>query len=229
MMIAIEGIDAAGKATQSRMLVERLQQLGHGATLLSFPWYESPLGKLIRRLLRNEVTLATAYERADGRLGTSGPATAYEDALALQALLLANKCEASQRVTAALARGDFIVLDRWWLSALVYGSADGLDPEWLRDLHAFLPAPELSLLIDVPPEVARERRPRARDRYEADRGKQEQIRARYLDTWRGTWYPQHDRARYRVIDGVGTLDEVHARVWEAVLPLLATERPDVRI
>lgn len=211
MFIALEGIDASGKATQAAMLTDRLTRLGRAPLSVAFPRYDTPLGRLILRALRGEIVVAEGYERADGRRGASGLATMYENATVLQCLMLVDKCDGAVDIHAALRAGTDVVLDRWWPSAIAYGSADGLASDWLfRTVHV-LPAPDVMILLDVPPTVARQRRPRAQDRYEADREQQLQVRAHYLDLWAKLG------ASCRVVDGVGTIEEVHDRVWNEVL------------
>lgn len=46
-LIVIEGTDCSGKETQSKMLVDKLNENGIKATILSFPMYDSPTGKII--------------------------------------------------------------------------------------------------------------------------------------------------------------------------------------
>lgn len=46
-LIAIEGLDRAGKSTQCALLVERLQQSGHKVRLQKFP------GTALKSILRN--------------------------------------------------------------------------------------------------------------------------------------------------------------------------------
>lgn len=46
-MIVIEGTDCSGKETQSKLLVQKLQDIGHKAIYLSFPMYDTPTGKIV--------------------------------------------------------------------------------------------------------------------------------------------------------------------------------------
>ncbi len=45
--IVIEGTDCSGKETQSKLLVEKLKELGYKAVRITFPNYESPTGKIV--------------------------------------------------------------------------------------------------------------------------------------------------------------------------------------
>ena len=46
-LIVIEGTDCSGKETQSRLLVERLNNMGYKAIRMTFPNYDSPTGKIV--------------------------------------------------------------------------------------------------------------------------------------------------------------------------------------
>ena len=47
-IIVIEGLDGSGKETQSKLLVQALQQMGKKAIEFSFPMYHSPTGKIFK-------------------------------------------------------------------------------------------------------------------------------------------------------------------------------------
>jgi dTMP kinase len=204
-LIVIEGIDASGKATQSKLLAQRL-----AAERFSFPNYKTPLGKAILRHLKRETHVAETIETLD--ITRSAP----EDALVFQAMCLANKCEMLPEMINAHLSHD-IVCDRWWPSAVAYGQADGLDRKWLESLHVCLrdemrpraSAREVYFFLDVSEQEALRRRPEARDRYEQNREKQQQVRENYLALWKGrpSWY---------VIDGVGTVEDVQERIMKCL-------------
>ena len=55
MLIAFEGIDQSGKATQARGAVDTLRARRRAATLISFPRYETAIGGLVRRALDGQL------------------------------------------------------------------------------------------------------------------------------------------------------------------------------
>lgn len=212
MFVAIEGTDGAGKATQAKMLAERIDRTGNFATVLSFPRYETELGRAILRHLKGETTLAEA-------VGMSGEyKTAPEDPLVFQCMMLADKYDAAPEIRDALRRGRTVICDRWIPSCIAFGGADGLPIAWLSRVHEQLPQPDLNVFIDVPEDEALRRRPQMRDRYERDREKQKVVRANYKQLWEAR-STQPANGRWVTVNGLGTVDEVHARIWAEIVAL----------
>lgn len=232
MIIAIEGGDACGKATQSKILAERLRAVRFG-----FPDYETTAGKAILGNLKSEwdvgVRIGKYRYPSTGEEGEPFSKEQEEakhiNALVLQSLMLINRMERGAELAAA-ARAGHVVLDRYDASAIVYGSLDGLDPEWLRATNAQLHMrPELYILLDAPVDEGFRRRPERRDRYEKDRAYLERVRVAYLRLFAERQEENAARARgdgvtrrtyvpgpaWRVIDAIGTVDEVAERVWAA--------------
>ena len=202
-LICIEGLDAVGKNTQAEKLARRFDGAGSSAIVFSFPRYATTVGKAILRHLKGEIAMCTVNVTHQAKL-------AEEDSLAFQCLMLADKMDAAADIVYSLMSGRIVICDRWWQSAYAFGVADGLDPDWLVRIHGGLPPAWLNIYIDVPPEEALRRRPEARDRYERDREKQKVVRANYERLWTNAG------ADYVKIDGLGTQDEVHERIWSAL-------------
>jgi len=173
VFIAIEGTDAAGKATNTRLLAERIRAVGREVVTYAFPRYDTPIGQTIKRLLTGQMCVKW----------NSGAPALIEDALVLQALMVADKADAVEEIAQHFNEGTVVLCDRWVPSAICYGSADGLDREWLRRINFALPDASLNIFIDVSPEEALRRRPEARDRYERDREKQKRVHAEYVRLW----------------------------------------------
>ena len=64
-------------------------------------------------------------------------------------------------------------------SSEAYGAAEGLDQAWLRVIGEPLLKPDLTIILDLPPELVAQRRPQARDRNERDLAKLRAARERY--------------------------------------------------
>lgn len=204
MMIVIEGLDSAGKATQTKRIAARLRETGRNVHVYSFPRYETAVGKAIRRHLVREIAVTAAGVRAP------------EDAMIFQTMQAADKHDAAVDIRKQLAAGDFVVCDRWIPSSYCYGSADGLDPEWLDRMHASLPIADLNIFLDVSAEEALRRRPGMRDRYEENRELQQRVRENYQRLWRRNsgneaWWTVDGESH--LSDPEACLQEVESRIW----------------
>ena len=140
--ITLEGGEGCGKSTHSRALADALESAGHEVLLAREPG-GTRLGEKIRALLK---------ENSDE------PPTARAELL----LFLAARAQIVERqFLPALERGAWIVCDRFSDSTFAYqGYGRGLDLPEVRRLDAFATQglkPDLTLLLEVPPETARKR------------------------------------------------------------------------
>jgi dTMP kinase len=191
MLIAFEGLDQSGKATQARRLSTRLENEGRRVHLISFPDYTTPIGQ--------EIARALAGERA------FGPDV-------MQLLYIANRFEYKPRLDTWLSSGDVVVCDRFRASSVAYGEAQGLDPIWLDETQRLLPTPAITLFLDIPPEAGVTRKAANRDVYERDLA----LLARVRESYRR----QAERGGWVVIDATPDREDVTAAVELAVLPRL---------
>ena len=166
LLVAFEGLDQSGKQTQAEQLRDRLQAQGRTVQLLSFPDYDTVIGGEIDRALHGE-----------------RPYTAD----VMQLLYVANRYEWKQRILDAVAAGTIIVSDRYLASSVAYGEAQGLDPDWLVTLQKYLPPPDVTILLDIQPEVSARRKQSGRDKYEQDLGLLARVRNSYLRQAAAGW------------------------------------------
>lgn len=189
MFIVVEGSDAVGKNTLTESLLT-LVRTGRRATKVSFPRYDTPVGRLIRDHLMERIFL-------DGTAGAGISVSELDlaSSLMFQCLMLADKVDAASLIKRALDAGDVVIADRYWPSAYVYGKVEGLDADWLLRTHELLPEADVNILLDLPQEEALKRRPKMRDRNERDREKMAAVRQGYLDLW-----VTQDPERWYVVD-----------------------------
>ena len=159
MLIAIEGLDQSGKATQAQLLRDQLRQGGTRARLVSFPDYGTSIGEEIVRALQGE----REY----------GPEV-------MQLLYIANRYERKADLERWLDGGLVVVCDRYVASSVAYGEAQGLDVDWLTQTQRLLPASDLTILLDIAPQLAVERKATGRDRYERDLSLLGRVRDSYV-------------------------------------------------
>jgi dTMP kinase len=192
MLIAFEGLDQSGKETQARHLRARLEAEGRKVHAVSFPDYQTPIGQEIRRALAGERDFSPAV---------------------MQLLYVANRLEYKPRLDAWLGADAVIVCDRYCASSVAYGEAQGLDAAWLVDIQRYLPAPTLTVLLDIGPDTAVGRKGEGRDRYERDLP----LLARVRESYRR----QAASPDWIVINGDQPRDAVTASVETAVLPRIS--------
>ena len=195
-IVAIEGIDAVGKNTHSLQLCEWLAKKGVNAVCISFPDYDTPIGKQIKLFLSG---------------GKSYPAEVRH------LLFAANRWEKYDEIKSALQAGEAIIIDRYSESNLAYGRANGLDADWLANLEKGLPRANLVIVLDAPVLSLGSRRPGStKDAYE--RSSTLQARAKRI-------YRELARKRgWRLIDAAGSVEGVQAAVLEAMRAALEKDR-----
>jgi len=186
-LIAFEGLDQSGKQTQAELLRDRLKQDGRKSRLVSFPDYGTSIGEEIARALAGE----REY----------GPDV-------MQLLYVANRYERKDDLQRWLDGGLVLVCDRYTASSVAYGEAFGLDPAWLTDMQQFLPAAALTIMLDIAPETAAQRKAVDRDRYERDLS----LLARVRDSYQR----QADEQNWVVLDGERAKADISDDVVSAV-------------
>jgi dTMP kinase len=159
LLIAFEGLDQSGKQTQAEMLRDRLKDARRKARLLSFPDYGTSIGEELARALQGE----REY----------GPDV-------MQLLYVANRYERREAIVELVQGGVVVICDRYRASSVAYGEAFGLDGVWLMDMQKYLPEPDLTILLDIAPEVSARRKTSDRDKYERDLALLARVRDSYL-------------------------------------------------
>jgi dTMP kinase len=213
MLIAIEGGDAAGKATQTQLLCAELAKRGPVSSI-SFPQYQRPAGQAIKDLLTGRIVV-----------------TAQDDALNAQALLLqslfvADRYERLPELRAARnSPTNHVVLDRYIPSGLVYGQTDNLELSYLLAIHQGLPPADLWIFLDVDPGLVSDRRPVPRDRYERDVSLAPKVRKLYKALFKQQPLP----GKWIVVDGDRSIEEVHDDVYKHAASVISEARTWVPI
>jgi len=195
MFIAIEGIDAVGKRTQTAILRAWLESKGLTTRTLSFPAYETTIGREIRKFLAGTVNYPQQVRAM---------------------LYAANRWEKKAELEAILSKTDAIIVNRYSGSNLAYGMSHGLDLEWLMHLEEGLPQPDLVLVLDASPARLVPRRGERKDTYERNIGLQEKVRNAYLKL--------AERFGWAVVDADRGVEETSRNVTAAVSQALFTKK-----
>ena len=201
--ITFEGPEGGGKSTHIRLLAERLRAEGRTVLVTREPG-GTPLAEKIRGLVREELD--------------DPPVTRSEVLL----FLAARAQVVSQVIRPALARGEWVLCDRFADSTFAYqGYGRGIDVGLLRNFNDFATeglVPDLTILLDVPLEVSRARLAarQAATATAADRIEQagtmfhRRLREGFLEL------AQVEPKRFAVIDSSGGVEQVAAAVAAAV-------------
>jgi dTMP kinase len=206
LFLSLDGIDGTGKSTQCQLLADWLRGRGHAVVECADPG-GTAVGQVIRELL----------------LGHRHSLTPTCEAF----LFMASRAQlVSEVLRPALDAGRVVVCDRFLLANVVYqGHAGGLDPEQLWQAGRFGTGglePDLTLVLDLPLELAasrRRQRPDATDRMERrDEPFRVRLRQGYLNE------AKRQPQRIHVIDAGGPVAEVQDRIREEVAGVLAAHR-----
>ncbi|MEW6414405.1 MAG: dTMP kinase [Pseudomonadota bacterium] len=191
--ITLEGVDGAGKSTHLAFIADWLRGQGREVVVTREPG-GTPLGETLRELLLHQ---------------PMDPDTE------LLLMFAARQQHLAERILPALARGAWVVSDRFTDASYAYQCGGrGIAVERVAVLEAWVQrgfSPDLTLLFDVPPEVAEARRAavRAADRFEREADSFfARVRNAYLDRARA------EPSRIRVLDARQSIaalqDEIRA-------------------
>jgi dTMP kinase len=193
-LLVLEGLDGAGTTTQARRLVEHLRARGEAAHGTREP-SDGPIGRLIREMLV-------------GQHAIPGQAIAQST---FGLLFAADRMDHLQReVEPRLAAGATVVSDRWYHSSLAY-QGTGADRDWIAALNARARRPDLTIFLEVRPEVAAQRRVaagRVQELFE-DVRMQEEVAAGYRATIAEL---RAQGERIEVVDGEAAPDDVFVAI-----------------
>lgn len=193
VFITLYGINNIGKSTHAKRLVKRLQQEGHDAVYLKYPIYDlAPTGPELNDILRSG----------------GGQQVSEED---LQTLFMQNRKDFEGELREMLATGKVVVAEDYTQTGISWGTAKGLDEQWVETLNEDLLKEDFSLLL------VGERAMKAKERghlHESDDDLVERVdqilrRRAKMFGW-------------RVIELQPTKDETAVLVWEEVRKFLSS-------
>jgi len=195
--ITLEGIEGAGKSTVAKFAREWLEARGKQVTLTREPG-GTPLAERVRQLVLD-------------RQGE--PITPPTETLLMFA---ARGLHLENLIRPALARGDWVVCDRFTDATRAYqGAGRGVSRVWIEQLAAEVQrglTPDCTLLLDLPVSTGLERvmkrsGPAPTDRFEEEPAKFfERVREAYLELARA------EPSRIRVVNAAGTVEDVRKAV-----------------
>ncbi len=129
ILIALEGIDGAGKTTLSQILFSHLTSKGINALLT-----QEPFTKEIKELIEVQ---------------------GWRDPVTLTLLFAADRSIHLDWIRSKKA--EVVITDRYMYSSIAYQTAMGIEEEWVVSVNSKFPKPDLTILIDVGVETAMKR------------------------------------------------------------------------
>jgi len=207
--VVLEGIDGAGTTTQAALLAKRLKSGGTAVRTTREP-SDGPVGTLIRQVLSGRI------------VGPGGLAPGWET---MALLFAADRMDhVETEIEPFLANGGVVISDRYDASSLAYQSVSsgrgGEDAvSWIRTLNRYARRPDVTIVLDVPSDVAagrREVRGEAAQLYEQNEV-QRSLVVFYRDLAR---YMPKDRVV--LVDATGSVEQVAETIHAAYLGAFAT-------
>lgn len=224
--IVLEGTDGSGKATQFRLLRERLQAVGYEVEVFDFPRYENESSYFIRRYLN----------------GDYGPATKISPYTSSLFFAL-DRYEAAPDIRKALEAGKIVLSNRYVGSNMAHQGSKFDDPIERRSFFVWedslefqllgIPRPSLNLFLRVPASIAYELIGRKKARSYTDNSHDEHEKDKdHLRKSIETYdllcelFPRDFTAIDCVQDGkLMSIPDINNRIWETIRPHLPAKPP----
>ena len=156
-IIVIEGTDCSGKATQSKLLEERLKKNNKKCISFSFPCYDTPTGKIVGGPYLGKEEIAESYFKEEAVVLDPKIASLY---------YAADRKYNIKKVIDYVEEGYFVILDRYVTSNLAHqgGKIDNKDErfymyQWIDKLEYWLlelPKPDKTIFLHVPYDFTKE-------------------------------------------------------------------------
>ncbi|MGC9099531.1 MAG: dTMP kinase [Candidatus Micrarchaeia archaeon] len=189
LFIVFEGLDGAGSTTQASLLESYFKSEGRKVLLTKEPT-QGIVGGMIRAVLRGDLSISNEM---------------------LQLLFAADRSyHVDKEVEPALNKNYVVISDRYLFSSIAYGSASGLDKDWLKKINEKFRLPDISILIDVSPNTCIKRI--SENRFSVELFEKEEslrkVRQEYLELAK--------EFKFEVINGEGTIEATHKKVLEVI-------------
>lgn len=200
LFVIIEGIDAAGGETQSKLLKTFLIKKGFQVEFLRYPDYKGPIGQLIHRFLHKEFDLPADVQFS---------------------LYATDMVKDIGKINKAKKEGKIVVADRFITSTLAYQIPQGFPLEkGLKFIETFgLPTPDLVIFLEIKPETSIKRKFKEKnslDRYEENKEFLENVRQSYHNLIDKKIFAKE----WIVVDGEKSIEEVAEQIQKIVVSRL---------
>lgn len=196
IFIVFEGLDGSGKSVQAKLLEKHLRKEGVDSILTKEPWKIKkimPPGNLIKKALAEDEEIAVSPKE-------------------LQGLFAENRgLHLKTEVIPALQKGKIIICDRYAMSSLAFGSADGVSLNSLIELNKNFLEPDLTILLKVSPEICMERidtRNDTKTRFEKQ--------AHLKKTWKAYKKLAKKFENISIVNGEKSIKKIHKKIKKII-------------
>lgn len=186
ILIAFEGPDSSGKTTQKELLTQRLIDSGYHVESYKCPNASKPFGKKIYEMLSTGSAL---------KFPTFFQILQFFDKLGLNQKLQERSIE---------SHADFVIIDRWVLSSLVYGRSTGVSKILLKIMSMYIQSPHITIYSKL--NFSRQ----LNDEYDKDVLLQERVRLFYEKYSKDSSVTGH----LIKLETPGTEEEIFDEIWD---------------
>jgi|UniRef100_A0A7J2U599 dTMP kinase len=144
MLIVLEGIDATGKTTISKMLKELMESRGFSVALYAYPNKTSIYGSIIKLFLDSKLSLTPEEQFF---------------------LYILDMFRDREDVLNKLSKGFIVIMDRYFTSTIAYQCAQSFNYDFAKKIIEYLklPKPDVIIYLDLDPKIAIERKLRQKE------------------------------------------------------------------
>lgn len=196
MFFVIEGIDGAGCGAQRRNIEKMLMEKGQKVSTLKFPYYNDPIGKMLKDFLKNGKDLSTE----------------------MQFLLFAGQMLSEKEKIANLRRKEILIVDHYFASTLCYQGVKGFDyQKGMFFAKIFdLQIPDTIFYLDTPLEIARERKRKEEGKELLDRHEKDIDLISKVDNYYRMLIKNKIFSKWICIDNSKSIDEVSRNIIKII-------------
>lgn len=201
--IVFEGLDGAGLTTQAELLKSWIIKQGRECYLTKEP-SEGPAGAMIRLALAKRLVRPKEMQQYSTLDGTS-----------LALFFAADRIDhLHSEILPRLRLGINVISDRYFLSSFAYQSLE-VDLDWLKAINSKCEMPDLTIFINVPPEICKKRIERERWHIELYEDIQDlkKVHMNYINIIRQL---SLEGANIEIVSGTDSIKNVHRSVLQAV-------------
>lgn len=189
ILIAIEGIDGAGKTTQAKNLLDSLTAEGYDAICFKEPT-AGQWGLRIREIALNGRNNITVEEE-------------------LNYFILDRREDVKENIEPALRSNKIVIMDRYYHSNIAYQGALGIEPEEIRrrnEDEEHFPIPDIVIILDVAPKIGTSRIKKFR-KEKLNKYEEKKYLASVRDIFKGM-----SQENIQIIDGTPSIDEMEGQI-----------------